>query len=341
MEAHASAMHYQPQRAITLFGDLEKQFPSNLHVLLNIGKLQQELMEYQEALYTFKKARITDEFNLKHMDLYALVLQQRGGPSTLELNKLVHELLAISEQRPEPWVAVALYSKAKGEKEKGLSFLDKALQFDKRHILAYQLRGSLLMSLGRADHAVVAYFQANALHRELASFKGLVEAYLAVPKKKEALCTAKQALQLMPRSASAITLVGQVLAATPEGVEKAKRAFHKALSLDPLSVDAVMALVDLHMHQQDYSACISLLQQSLEHHNKDFVHIKLAEVYSASQQYSEALAYYHTALSLSPGNSIALAGLERLEKLMRGIDPGEDDEGEGDDGDGDLNMESY
>jgi anaphase-promoting complex subunit 7 len=151
-----------------------------------------------------------------------MVLEQRGANSGLDLNSLVHELLQIDDKRPEPWVAVALYSKMKGEKEKALRFVDKALQYDKRHIPAYHLRGSLLLSLGRADHAVVAYFQANALHRELISFKGLVDAYLAVPKRKEAMCTAKQALQLMPRSASAITLVGRVLAQSPDGYEKAK-----------------------------------------------------------------------------------------------------------------------
>jgi anaphase-promoting complex subunit 7 len=55
------------------------------------------------------------------------------------------------------------------------------------------------------------------------SLAGLVDAYLAVPKYKEALCTAKQALQLMPRSAYAITLVGRVLAKAPDGHEKVLR----------------------------------------------------------------------------------------------------------------------
>jgi hypothetical protein len=40
---------------------------------------------------------------------------------------------------------VALYSKLKGEKEKALRFVDKALQYDKRHIPAYHLRGSVLL----------------------------------------------------------------------------------------------------------------------------------------------------------------------------------------------------
>jgi hypothetical protein len=49
---------------------------------------------------------------------------------------------------------------------------------------------------------------------------------VTVPKRKEAMCTAKQALQLMPRSASAITLVGRVLAQSPDGYEKAKVLYY-------------------------------------------------------------------------------------------------------------------
>ena len=115
-----------------------------------------------------------------------------------------------------------------------------------------------MLSLNRAEHAVVPYFQANTLHKDLASYKGLVEAYLAQPKYKEALCMAKEALQRMPKSALALTLVGRVLSHSPEGREKAKRAFTKALQIDPMSIDAVMALVDLHLETSQYQACIDL-----------------------------------------------------------------------------------
>jgi anaphase-promoting complex subunit 7 len=88
----------------------------------------------------------------------------------------------------------------------------------------------------------------------------------------------------------------------------------------------------------------------LEHHNHDFVHVKLAEVYTSSRKYSEALSYFHTALryvypqsrtcpdnllaSLSPNCTAALQGLDRLEKLMRGVDP--DLEEDADDGEGEV-----
>ena len=80
-------------------------------------------------------------------------------------------------------------------------------------------------------------------------------------------------------------------------------------------------LVDLHIAMGDYGTCISMLQQCLQNHNHDFLHTKLADVYTLHEQFAEALTCYHTAISLNPASTAAAQGLERLEKLMRGVDP--------------------
>jgi hypothetical protein len=49
---------------------------------------------------------------------------------------------------------------------------------------------------------------------------GLVRAYLAIPKHKEALCAAREAMKAMPQSAKALTLVGDVYAHHPDGRDK-------------------------------------------------------------------------------------------------------------------------
>jgi Tfp pilus assembly protein PilF len=49
-----------------------------------------------------------------------------------------------------------------------------------------------------------------------------------------------------------MTLVGSVLAKLPEGRDKAKRAFQRALAHDPLAVDAVLALAELYISAQEY-----------------------------------------------------------------------------------------
>ena len=53
------------------------------------------------------------------------------------------------------------------------------------------------------------------------------------------------------------------------------------------------------------------------------LHAKLGDVYviAGEERYPEALASYHAALSLNPASDAALTGLDRLEKLMAGVDP--------------------
>ena len=65
---------------------------------------------------------------------------------------------------------------------------------------------------------------------------------------------AREAAQLVPRSAEATTLIGQVYAVQAhtqpdrqaDYTEKAKRSFLKALSLDRLAVGTVLALAKLY-----------------------------------------------------------------------------------------------
>ena len=85
------------------------------------------------------------------------------------------------------------------------------------------------------------------------------------------------------------------------------------------------------MANRQYDDCVLLLQRCLQNHNQDFLHTKLADVLTANGKHSDALAYYHTALSLKPENAAAKQGLERLEKLMRGVDPDQDENSQGDD----------
>lgn len=82
----------------------------------------------------------------------------------------------------------------------------------------------------------------------------------------------------MPKNAKSITLVGRVLAHLPEGRDKAKRAFQKALALDPLTIDACCALADLHIAQGEFEACVVLIRGSLDHAGHDFLWVKLGEV---------------------------------------------------------------
>ena len=99
----------------------------------------------------------------------------------------------------------------------------------------------------------------------------------------------------------------------------------RAVELDNESVAYLMALgadgtyVDCTFGRGGHSEHI--LSKHLESNVNDDLHTRLAGIFVEGQKYGQAVEHYHIALSLNEANEEAATGLERLEKIMKGIDP--------------------
>ncbi|XP_059632690.1 anaphase-promoting complex subunit 7 [Cornus florida] len=320
---------------LELFTDLLQRFPNNIHILLEIAKVEAIIGKNDEAILNFEKVRSIDPYIVTYMDEYAMLLKIKSDHS--KLNKLVHDLLSIDPTRPEVFVALSVLWERKDEGG-ALSYAEKSIRIDERHIPGYIMKGNLFLSLNRPEAAVVAFRGAQELRPDLRSYQGLVRSYLALSKIKEALHAAREAMKAMPQSAKALKLVGDVHASHSGGREKAKKFYESALRLEPGYLGAALALAELHVIEGRNADAVSLLERYLKDWADDSLHVKLAQVFAATNMLQDALSHYQAALRINPQNEAAKKGLERLEKQMKGVDPDapeEDEENEVDDADGD------
>jgi anaphase-promoting complex subunit 7 len=284
------------------------------------------------AARTFGKVRQLDPTVVDSMDIYADILAKQN--SLDELNQLASNLLDIDDKRAEAWSTLALYHEARQDHEKALAFVDKAIAMNQQHAFAHHLKGAILLADNRPDHAAVSFFRSNEVAKDVSSYEGLVDSYLALGKFKEAICAAKEAISAAPRDPRAIALVGlalqegQIGADSIEATEKAKRALRKALGIDPSALRPLLSLVQLHMHEKDYDTCIELLRQGIEGmtesrsrlQGQDILQSKLGEIYMAAENYNDAIASFHSALALNPSNAEYQRSLDKLEKTVGGVD---------------------
>ncbi|KAJ9700096.1 hypothetical protein PVL29_005768 [Vitis rotundifolia] len=320
---------------LELFTELLQRFPNNIHILLEIAKVEAIIGKNDEAIMNFEKARSIDPHIITYMDEYAMLLMIKSDH--LKLNKLVHDLLSIDPTRPEVFVALSAVWERKEERG-ALSYAEKSIRIDERHIPGYIMKGNLYLSMNRPEAAVVAFRGAQELKPDLRSYQGLVRSYLALSKIKEALYVAREAMKAMPQSAKALKLVGDVHASNSGGREKAKKFYESALRLESGYLGAALALAELHVMEGRTGDAISLLERYLKDWADDSLHVKLAQVFAATNMLQDALSHYQSALRINAQNEAAKKGLERLEKQMKGVDPDapeEDEENEVEDADGD------
>ncbi|KAK2992018.1 hypothetical protein RJ640_014879 [Escallonia rubra] len=122
VEAQCCVASNDYKGGLELFTELLQRFPNNIHMLLEIAKVEAIIGKNDEAITSFEKVRSIDPYVLTYMDEYAMLLMLKS--EHLKLNKLVHDLLSIDPTRPEVFVALSVLWERKDERG-ALSYAEK------------------------------------------------------------------------------------------------------------------------------------------------------------------------------------------------------------------------
>lgn len=80
--------------------------------------------------------------------------------------------------------------------------------------------------------------------------------------------------------------------------QQAKKFYESALRLEPGYLGAALALAELHVIEGRNGDAVSLLERYLKDWADDSLHVKLAQVFAATNMLQDALLHYQAALRL-------------------------------------------
>ncbi|XP_046840644.1 anaphase-promoting complex subunit 7-like isoform X2 [Xenia sp. Carnegie-2017] len=289
----------------------------NVDVLCLLAECQWQSGDLNNAKTVYNRVRSLDEKCLQGMDLYASLLAQNGEKQNVE--SLAEELIGVSEDRPEPWIAMAHSSSVANKKTRAIYFAQKAHNMDNQNIQALLTKGSLLSSVKRKNEAIDHYREVTRLSpNNYEGNKGLIECYLASNRHKEALVIAKNAHKCLGTNPRTLLLLAMVLSKESQTQEKAKQMLEKAIAQDPMFADAVYDLAEMLTKEQNHEGAVELLRKHLTHIKSANLHILLGDNLASLNEYQEALDQYSIGISMCPGHSRAIAGIHRVESLTAG-----------------------
>lgn len=79
-------------------------------------------------------------------------------------------------------------------------------------------------------------------------------------------------------------------------IVQAKKFYESALRLEPGFLGAALALAELHVMEGRNGDAVSLLERYLKDWADDSLHVKLAQVFAATNMLQDALTHYQAAL---------------------------------------------
>jgi len=272
-------------------------------VLVDQGLAHHWAGQGEQAVAVLSRAATLDRQLLRGMDSLAALLANLGR--TRELETLATRLMGVSEEAPQPWVAMGHFCHLNKKSPRAVYFAHKACLLDTRNVEALLLKGNVLLDLKKLPDAMNHFREAMQIagHR-FEAHKGMVDCYLGLSRQREAVTVATGACKHLSNSPRALTLYATVLLKEPLSVARAKSLLERAAATGHLP--AVYLLVDLLDREGATVRAIELLQRQLEGTSTATLHQLLADLLAKGGQEERAIQHYTQALALDPKNEVRM-----------------------------------
>jgi len=303
---------------------LTKERPKQPEILIMRARWDGLRGKPDKALEAYEMVSNMDDKRVANMEKYAAALRDSREGEKLRI--LAQRLFEINENSCESWVASAMASDLSKEKEKALSYAQKAKDLNPRNQVALVTLGECAMKMKKTDLAIACFRSANEVKPSLKSYHGLVKACSAAGRRKEAIESAQAATELNTHSAFAASLLGDAHKRVSGDIalKRTKDAFAKALQMDPSLLRAAFGLADACMRDNnDVERAKFVIKNILEKHppkdaqSKVMLHVKYATILVELNERTEAMQHFQSALGIEPNNARAKSGLEACEKALR------------------------
>lgn len=153
------------------FDKLSTAFPSNLFILNEQAQSLYDAERWEQALVICRRMHKIDKYSFQGMKIYSQLLYRLGDSS--ELTIIANNLISADPRRPEGWIAASLHSELKGEKDKAMEFIDKALQVNPKCITALNIKGVYYLTRDKPEQSAIAFSQANSIEKNVESYNGM------------------------------------------------------------------------------------------------------------------------------------------------------------------------
>jgi len=235
-----------------------------------------------------------------------------------ELEFLVVEALNSSQASCNNWLALSYHFELCNDHQRAFHSVTHSLNLDKNSRRAYMRQGELRIKRNDVRKAEQSFSKAHVLLPGIDSFTALVHCNCLLKNWDIAKAYASAAMKEYPEGSfdcnSAVTLMGLALRGNDR--KRAISILNTVISRDKTNIEALGALIDIKIEDEDYNSALELLEATRTPKNEFFFCFKTGELYGYMKDYEKSMEFIQKALNINPNNERAKSMLEQLESFL-------------------------